>query len=662
MPPVRRLALVWAAALAVLLATAPGAPAATFKRCRGGADVDCARVVVPLDRTGTVPGKLALRVERVRARRVRRGAVVALAGGPGQAATLFTRELARDLSAASATRDVIVFDQRGTGRSGLLRCGPLQRANPLRAGRQAALCAQTLGPRRGAYTTRESVEDIEAIRQLTGRERISLYGISYGTKVAEAYALRYPQHVERLVLDSVVLPEGPDALYGGTIGASARVLRDLCAGVCRQVTPDVVGDTAALAGKMAGGSLEGHVVGSDGRRRPAALDAFGLLATLVSGDFDQTLRAAYPGAVRAALAGDMAPILRLKKRSEALEQPGDVRELSAALNAATLCEETELPWERTAPPQDRRRQAAERAAGYPDSAFFPFGRAAALGSDLINLCALWPARPEPPALAAGPFSAVPALILSGEEDLRTPLEDARALAQRMPGAQLVPVSETGHSVVSADLTGCVDKALRLFFAGRDAAGRCLGDRLADPTPPPPRSLGQVRPPRKLGGRVGRTASTVLLTIADAFDSSLSVAEAGAEVVRAGGLRGGSFRLAISGEDGDPDRLLLKLRLERVEYVPGVEVTGTIRSRGFDTARGRLRVGGRAAARGRLTFRSNGSYERLSGRLGDRRVRLRRRLPQIELARSGGAAEAATVQRALDLARRRLSRPRLAGIR
>src|SRR5438876_919425 len=71
-------------------------------------------------------------------------------------------------------------------------------------------CALQIGPARGAFTTAESVEDIEAVRHAAGYRKLVLYGTSYGTKVALQYAERYPQRVEALVLDSVVPPDGPE--------------------------------------------------------------------------------------------------------------------------------------------------------------------------------------------------------------------------------------------------------------------------------------------------------------------------------------------------------------------------------------------------------------------------------------------------------------------
>ena len=103
-----------------------------------------------------------------------------------------------------------MFDQRGTGASQPLRCASLEEFAGGAAGAALERCARELGPARGAFTTQESVADIEAIRAATGYQKLVLYGTSYGTKVALEYAERYPQHVEALVLDSVVPTTGPE--------------------------------------------------------------------------------------------------------------------------------------------------------------------------------------------------------------------------------------------------------------------------------------------------------------------------------------------------------------------------------------------------------------------------------------------------------------------
>src|SRR5919198_470507 len=132
-----RLLPVLAALLLALTLPSSASAKLHFRGC-GGFGFSCARLSVPLDRTGQVPGRVSLLVERMRAeRRPARGATFVLAGGPGQSATdSFTGDALGELFPAVRTRDLIVFDQRGTGRSGLLRCRRLEHANLLNAGRQ----------------------------------------------------------------------------------------------------------------------------------------------------------------------------------------------------------------------------------------------------------------------------------------------------------------------------------------------------------------------------------------------------------------------------------------------------------------------------------------------------------------------------------------------
>ena len=216
------------AVAATLLAPAEAGAVPHFTRC-GAYLFGCTRVSVPLDRSGATPGHVSLFVKRIRAqKRPRQGALLVLAGGPGQSATeAFEGDGIGVLAPAFRHRDLIVFDQRGTGRSGLLRCRALERSNLFDAGRAAGQCARRLGARRFHYTSRDSVEDIEALRVALDLDKIAIYGTSYGVKVALGYALTYPAKVERLVLDSVLEVDGPDPLYRPTLEAIPRIVTAL---------------------------------------------------------------------------------------------------------------------------------------------------------------------------------------------------------------------------------------------------------------------------------------------------------------------------------------------------------------------------------------------------------------------------------------------------
>jgi pimeloyl-ACP methyl ester carboxylesterase len=613
MRSVRTAAVLLAVAVAVLALGVPSAEAALrFERC-GAFGFSCARLAVPLDRSGVTPGRVSLFVRRIRAqRRPASGALFVLAGGPGQSATqAFEGDGLGVLAPAFRRRDLVVFDQRGTGRSGLLRCRALERSNLFDAGRAAGLCAAALGERRHRYTSRDSVEDIEALRVALGLDRIALYGTSYGVKVALGYALTYPARVERLVLDSVLEVDGPDPFYRPTLEALPRVLAALCRAGCASFTSDPLADLARLVRRIGSGVLRGRVVDPRGRPRRTALTRGELLLMLVAGDFDPALRAAMPGAVRAALDGDTAPLLRLSRRAFAVEgEPPPPRLISTALFTATTCEEMPLPWARTAPPGpvERRHQAEAAAAAIPEAAFLPFDRGALLENDLLQLCDRWPAAPVAPGFGPGPLPDVPVLILNGQDDLRTPVESARRVAAQFPRARLVVAPATGHSTLGADLSGCAERAFARFFRDQPVSARCRPVRRRfRPSPPPPTALADVSPARAVRGVRGRAVSALALTLRDVGEDALTrfiIDERDPDLARGGGLRGGRYR--IDGRN--------RLHLTNVVFVPGVRVAGLVRRFGTGRQAGRLRLAGRVD--GSLSLRGRV----VSGRLGNQRVR------------------------------------------
>ena len=619
---------------ALVLAAPTGASAAggsvPFHRCfRDTPSLQCGIVSVPLDRSGAVPGSVPLHVARARAR-IRpgqvRGAVIGLAGGPGQSALPLFGDFGDVLGPALRTRDLVIFDQRGTGLSGVLRCRTLDRRRTRNPAKAVQACAARLGPARAFYTTRDSADDIEAIRVAEGVDKVTLYGTSYGTKVALAYAQRYPQHVERLVLDSVVDLDGPDPYYRDTFAAVPRVLKELCGPKdCAGITPDPVADIAALVKKLQGGPLRGFVVGGDGKRRMRSLGRTSIFDVLLEGDFDPRLRSDFPAAVRSALRGDAAPLLRLARIARVHDYfpPDPPRVFSNALFTATTCQEGPLPWPPATPFKNRWPIAVGGAAAIPDAAFSPFDRATGRASDTLRLCAPWPTAPPVPAPDDRPLPDVPTFIVGGAGDLRTPIENGRALAARLPHATVMEIPKTGHSALDADLSGCALRALDRFFADKPALPACprpsrnverlIAEVLFPPSPIPPRSTAELGAPRSLPGRAGRTIRAAELAFRDAvyqIVSSTFEDQFNNPVVRVGGLRAG--RLVAREEPH------VSLRLDRYSYVPGVWVSADLGN--LQRKRLHLRIGGRHAARGSVTFdlRKN----RIRGRIGGRRVHLR----------------------------------------
>jgi pimeloyl-ACP methyl ester carboxylesterase len=604
MRPTRLLAAL-PAAVALALGPAAAAQAIDWTPCSSLGGFQCGALAVPLDHSHTVDGTVTLSVERVAAaQNPSRTAVVGLAGGPGQAVLPIATGFADLLGPGLGDKDLLLFDQRGTGRSGPLDCPAAHTQATVQEVSRA--CALQLGRARGFYRTIDSAEDLEDLRAAGGYEKLVIYGVSYGTKVALTYATQHPDRVAGLVLDSVVPLDGPDPLRRSMLRAVPRVLRSLCAkGACARATSSPTADLKTLARRLRAKRISGRVVDARGRKATGTLTENGLARILLAGDLNPALRADLPGAVRAALRGDRTPLLRLSGRSAGLSNRAQSQAESDnnVLFLTTTCEETRFPWARDASAGTRAEQAVSAARGLPSGAtgFFSSNVPLALGP--FSLCLSWPvASPAPP--DPGPLPDVPVLVVEGSGDLRTPLEDGRAVAAAFPRGQVLEVPFAGHSAGTSDFTGCVKTALGQFFSGATVAPCGASKPTFRPTPRPPRSLSALKPEKGTRGRAGRTVAAVRATVGDAASGARGGAIALNRIdVRVGGLRGGYARVTQSGT----------LSLVGYVYVPGVTVSGFVPSEGI----AKLRVRGSAAAHGSLQFTATG---RASGRLGGSRIK------------------------------------------
>jgi pimeloyl-ACP methyl ester carboxylesterase len=586
------------------LAPVAGAQAPTFKTCAGQAQFQCATINVPLDYSGTVPGTVPLHVAARKSFPHNGKIMFALTGGPGQQGIDFATPSALSLAPALKDYRLVVLDQRGTGKSGVLRCPGLQSARALDVVEPAKLaaCAALIGPRRDFYTTADTVLDLESIRKSLGASKVGLMGISYGTHVALQYARAFPANVDRLVLDSIVGPDGPDAFLLDSYRSLPRILREQCAnGRCAGATADPVGDVRALVNRITTkGPLRGTFFDAAGRRQATAyVGAEQLLWLLSAGDLNPLLRAAMPGAIGAARRGDPAELMRIKKIADG--GPTPTSDLSAGLFVTTGCLDVTLPYPLATTPIPARPAIAQTAlAAIPPTEYAPFDAPTVLKSSYVDDCLLWPndlAR-QP---FGGPLPDVPALLLGGRLDTRTPIENARATAGELPHSSLVTLPNSGHDATDSDQTGCIARATSRFFAGRTVGHPCRGrDNGFRPLPAPPRSLDEFRSAPGVGGARGRAVFAVLDTLEDVIVTAGQLQDAQLPL-RGGGLRGGRFRLFDQGS---------AVRLTRYAFVPGLRVTGTLRAGATDIT-GRLAVSGNANGVVRLT--RTGATGRLGGR-------------------------------------------------
>jgi pimeloyl-ACP methyl ester carboxylesterase len=600
---------------AAVLTLAGPAPAQQARRtaCPFGSfdETVCSIVTVPLDRTGAVPGSVRLRVEAVtnaagNADRAKanlapvatRGTMLLLAGGPGQgSASSFGLDfgvLARIYRQMLPGYDLAAFDGRGTGRSGALDCPGAQRssAGDLATIRRGVVsCARRLGRGSGLYSTAAHVADIDAVRQSLGVDRISLFAVSYGTQLALNYARAFPQHVDRLILDSVVPAEGSDPFAADILRAIPRKLASWCAaGRCVAATRHFARDVTAVANRAGARPLRGTVRDASGRHRTVRADGATLLSTTIDLDLTDGIAAQAPAAFAAARAGRPAALLRLADTDRRVNNATDVEDLSNGLFYATECVDGPFPWTPPTPPGAARTAAIRAALGrYTRADLGGFGPyAAELGNALI--CQDWPAPAGGVVPVAGAFPNVPVLAISGGIDMRTPTAGAVAVLRQFPQGRLLVDPGVGHNPTGADLgSRCLSDGIEAFLDGRPAR-RTVCPRAA----PALRPLAAY-PARGPRARLGPSATRALAlrTVRDAETIGDVAAGAGSGFA-VGGLAGGSLRVDEAGDYALRDYAL----------VPGVTISGTIspsillRPTRFT---GTITVGGRFATPQRITL-------------------------------------------------------------
>ena len=532
---------VLAGLVALLAAGALAAPAARRGRSRSPraapTGFQCGQLTVPLDPAGAAGGTLTLNIRRrAAASNPTNSAVIGLAGGPGQAAIPFAVEDRRQHRARA--RDPRPRRLR-PARHGLVRRAALLRADVRRrsAPPPSARRAPSTGPPRASRTSRRSA-------QAAGYAKLVLYGTSYGTKVAEAYAAKYPQNVEALVLDSVVLPDGPGRLR--PLDAQPRRARAAPALRHRRAAAgsrgDPRGDVAALVRHLERAPLRGPVVDGERPHRAPLARARSTCSTSCS-RATSTRRCAPTSPPRCA-----ARCAATSARSCASQERTDPRRRRRGrrhLGGAVRCDDVrggQLPLgalRRSAYAGRRGHPRGARHSARPARAVRRAHRAARRRHPAVRRRGRTRRpRRRPP----GRCRAVPTLILDGDADLRTPVTDARTLATRIPGAQVLEVPFVGHSVIGADPTGCAQGRSGRVLRRPSRSSRAPRRRRSSRRPASP----PVRLSRVPGdGRARQTANAAAETLQDVAEVFLGIAadrrKAPRVGIRIGGLRGGTAR-------------------------------------------------------------------------------------------------------------------------
>lgn len=373
--------------------------------------------------------------------------LVFITGGPGGASTQDFLSVSAAFTLINQKRDIVLVDQRGTGQSNPLDCPPFDEQDADDAALQAWLadCLARLDADPKFYTTLAAVDDLDEVRAALGYDKINLYGISYGTRVAQTYMQRYPNRVRAVILDGVV-PQ--DEALGTELSRDAQRALDLifarCAAnaECNAAFPNLPNVFAALLARVEQDAPTLTIAHpTTGRPTEVKLTRQTLATTMRFFSYAPETVALMPLLIyNAQTGGDLSALAAQSLIFSASLQAN----ISEAMSYSVTCAE-DAPFFH----QAGTNLQAEKA-GYLGEAF----------KELERICARWPVTPVAPEFKTLVRSDAPVLLLSGEADPVTPPANAEHIATALPNSLHLVAPGQGHGVI---LRGCIYRIAAEFI-------------------------------------------------------------------------------------------------------------------------------------------------------------------------------------------------------
>jgi len=395
-------------------------------------------------------------------------AVLGFAGGPGQAAFDAAATFAHALRYARESRDILLVDQRGTGKSGLLQCDGLNLTSQLALDensldmaamtrRDTEVCQDKLQVDLSHYTTVAAAADFEAVRLALGYQKLHLYGGSYGTRMAQEYMRQYPSAVLTATLDGVVPFNQSFGAMGAASDASLEAVYAYCdtSPECRQQFPAARAQLQQLQQTLTEGTISATV------RHPRTFELIELKLTRAK--LQQALRfALYRNSTRAMLPlvidqaskGDYSALVGLMLAQDF------AADLSIGVNFAVVCAEDRPFW--------TTQSQAEFTKSYLGQSWLQGAEAS---------CNVWQVKPVAADYTAPLQTDTPVLLLSGGLDPVTPPGWAELAMAKMRNARHLIAPHATHIVASQT---CAPKLISQFInqqSATDLDDSCLQQEL-----------------------------------------------------------------------------------------------------------------------------------------------------------------------------------------
>jgi pimeloyl-ACP methyl ester carboxylesterase len=608
------LAVVCALSIALTVpALARAGPA--LQRCSFDPRARCGTIERALDPAGHVPGMIRVHfaiLPHADARRPAEGAIVGAEGGPGYG-SIGSYSLYRALFAPLLDRrDLLLVDSRGTGGSGAIDCAPLQR-EPVMLLEDVARCGAQLGNTADLYGTGLAADDLAAVLDTLGIAKIDLYGDSYGTYFAQAFAGRHPERLRSLVLDGAYPVVGGSPWYPSESPTMRHAFDVVCERAlgCNDVRGTSMERIKRLLEALRAAPRSVAVPG-DSHARTVRLDPVSLAFIMFASGLEPVAFRELDAAARAYLDdSDAVPLARLA--SENLvgnEAAGSARSYSRGLFSAVSCSDYPQAYDMRGSFAERAsqwHQALRREQSTEPDVYAPFTIAEFLGIppdfSVPPLCLEWPVPsrahlPGQPVPPGARFTRAPTLVLSGELDSITTPAEADAASALFRNKRHIVFANSWHVDAIGDLASCASAIVRRFVERLDTGDVSCARRIHEVRTVPAfaRSISDVSSASPLPGNRGtvhdlRAVAAAVQTVGDVVARSW--------IVRAGstpGLRGGRF-------DYRSDGAVTRFRLSGTRWVEDLAVSG---SSTWNTATGaivsRVTVAGSGTTRGDLAIR------------------------------------------------------------
>ncbi|MBS0416355.1 MAG: alpha/beta fold hydrolase [Proteobacteria bacterium] len=417
---------------------------------------ECGELRVPENPAEPGGRSISLHLARVPAvnRRKQQDPLFVIAGGPGMAATTFYASVAFAFERIHRDRDIVLVDQRGTGQSNPLNCtlddDALYHTTDAEIAADAKRCLTTLEKtsRVEFYTTSVAVRDLDAVRVALGYQRINLYGVSYGTRVAQHYVRRFPDKARSVILDGVVPPQA--ALGTETAINAENALSNILARCANDSECSKHFGDPATAYHSLRTALQAHSVSvslpdpSSGEPSKLEFTHYHLATVLRLGSYTSEQAALLPLMLHGATAASANFIPLASQFLMVNRSYGDA--VAYGMHNSIVCSEDVPFWDLS---KVNRNELKDTFLG------------TAQLDGLKSICSIWPRGPIDPDFHTELHSEVPALLLSGGNDPVTPATGAEQAKHGFTHSVHVVINGLGHGQLTAP---CVDRVMASFIS------------------------------------------------------------------------------------------------------------------------------------------------------------------------------------------------------